>query len=524
MKNQKNVVIIGTGMGGLAAGAYLARNGCRVSLFERLNQVGGYVHTFKRGGFRFEASTHQICSLVNGLYFDQTLSELGIFDKLSIRNAKYSFESILFDDNQSAGNRYLIPAGYDESLNALIAQFPKEKVVLEETFSYIRAIARETLRLKRLQRVSPFKYPVDLILGGLLKSAPQGSILKKIGIAAFPNFVKAKDKTLEQLLSHIENPAIQFLLSYYSHFALLSPSALSGLVGAAMSYLYMLEKPIYIDGGSQTIVDELLKVIKSNGGSVHYKSKVSKIIVENDRAVGIQTEDGSVHYGDAVVSNASAVTTFRSLLDNQHTFDPTFTEKITHFKAGPSIFQVYLGLPFDIREYGFTSSTTTLCNSLNLNENFKKHPFPSNLSTCTMTNYGITNPEFNSDGRTSIVLAEQDDSERWRDLPSEQYQAQKDAVQKIIVEKVQRITGIPLDRAEVCFSGTPRTMAWYSGNPYGSIVGGETTVEQSVMNRFSAKTPLPGLFIVGADSMPSGGVSACLDSGVIAGRVIAKSR
>jgi phytoene dehydrogenase-like protein len=59
-KNDYDVVVIGGGLSGLSAAAFLSKKGFAVALFERNNQLGGFVNSFKRGEYVFEASTHQI--------------------------------------------------------------------------------------------------------------------------------------------------------------------------------------------------------------------------------------------------------------------------------------------------------------------------------------------------------------------------------------------------------------------------------------------------------------------------------
>ena len=57
-KFKDDVIIIGSGLGGLSCGAFLAKNGYKVKVFERIKVPGGYVNTFKRKDYYFENSTH----------------------------------------------------------------------------------------------------------------------------------------------------------------------------------------------------------------------------------------------------------------------------------------------------------------------------------------------------------------------------------------------------------------------------------------------------------------------------------
>jgi phytoene dehydrogenase-like protein len=90
----------------------------------------------------------------------------------------------------------------------------------------------------------------------------------------------------------------------------------------------------------------------------------------------------------------------------------------------------------------------------------------------------------------------------------------------MLINKTARITGLPLDKAEVSFAATPRTLERYTGNINGSIVGAEMTVGQSGRGRFNYQSEIGNLFLAGHDTIPAGSVGSAIDSGVISGRLI----
>ena len=76
-----DAIVIGTGIGGLTAGALLARSGQRVLAIERHDRVGGYAHSFKRGPYRFDAAVHLVGGCENGGLIDHLLSAVGVRDR-----------------------------------------------------------------------------------------------------------------------------------------------------------------------------------------------------------------------------------------------------------------------------------------------------------------------------------------------------------------------------------------------------------------------------------------------------------
>jgi phytoene dehydrogenase-like protein len=142
------------------------------------------------------------------------------------------------------------------------------------------------------------------------------------------------------------------------------------------------------------------------------------------------------------------------------------------------------------------------------------------MTESSITNYKVSNPEFSEKNKSSLVIAEYDSIDRWLNISKEQYKKQKQETQEFIIRKASKITGIPFEKAEVCFSGTPKTMAIYSGDEFGGMIGAELNIRQGALNRWKHTSHIKNLILTGSDSPPSGGVSSCLDSGVIAGNSI----
>jgi len=97
----------------------------------------------------------------------------------------------------------------------------------------------------------------------------------------------------------------------------------------------------YIIGGALSLVSSIEKRYLALGGEIHYKSRVVKILVENDRAVGIRLADGSEHRADWVISAADGRTTIFDMLGGAY-----LNEKVKSKYDNPNLFQplVYVGL------------------------------------------------------------------------------------------------------------------------------------------------------------------------------------
>ena len=518
MRTGSDVIIIGSGIGGLSAGAYLAGRGYKVKIYERMHQPGGYVHTFKRKSYTFEATTHQLSGYNVELYLKRTLKLLGI--DLPLVEHKHSFESVLFKDNKIA-KRYLIPSKIENARKALQNYFPEEKELINKCLSEIKNTSIEMLKVKRLTRESPLKHIKDMVFALCLKNGKPGSAIQSFGKKYFNHISKYKEQSFDEMFSYVDNEELKFILAQHCYFLGVQPSVVEGYLISMLLFLYLCECPLSIVGGTSVLLDELIDIITSNNGKIIYKSCVDKIIVKKGKAIGVQLENGDESYAGIIISNANARLTFQDYIKD-FKFKKEFKEKVSSYTPGASAFQVYLGLPFTLHKYGFEASTTMFSCSIDINTALKDKPIPNPDSPFLLTNYQYYNPEFSPKGKSSVVVAEFDNIDRWKDLDEASYKKQKQEAQNLILEKAKKVTGIPFDEAEVCFSGTPRTMAFYSGDPFGSIVGAEPNVNMGALNRFDYASPVKNLYIVGSDSKPCGGVSACLDSGVICGRAIDK--
>ena len=524
MTNQTDIAIIGSGIGGLSAGALLAQKGYNVVIFERLGKPGGYAQTFKRKGYTFEATTHQLSGFNVPMYLQDCVKILGIQKDIAFKQSSHCFESVLFNsENLAVCHRRPLKAGVRNARKDLYAYFPEDRALIDTVLERLSAIGTEALRLKRIMREGAFPHLYDAITALMLKNAPPGSLSKKIGAHSYPHLAKYRHASFADIICDVENPELKHLLTQYCAYLALPSNKADGIVAATMLYLYILQGPVALEGGSAGLTALLINRINENGGSIRCHSAVKRIIFEDGVANGVQLEDGTEYKSRFVISDSSAYETFNQLLKRECIKDDAFGKTVDAYKSSSSTFQTYLGLPFDIRSYGYDCATTIFSSDINMDNALDTLSMPTRQSPFVLTNYAIANPQWFDGNRCSVVICEFDTLARWKHLNADAYAEQKEDVQSKIIQKVKTITGIPLDEAEVCFSATPKTMAYYSGEPFGGMMGADTDTTLGGFNRWGFATPVRNLYMVGADSAPAGGISSCLDSGVVTGQMILRS-
>ncbi len=523
MKYKDDVIIIGAGIGSLSAGAYLSRLGYKIKIFESRDKPGGVMHSFKRDNYFFEATTHQLCGFKNNLYLKKTLSLLGIKD-IPLRELDFSFESNFFNSDYKITKSFLIKAGFKEATLSLSKYFPEHKEIINNHFKLIKGLSIDLLKLKRLYRELPLSHPIDMIFALMLMNFNKNKLLKMLSFQYYKYVIKFRDKSSDILFNSIKDQDLKYLLSQHSFFMGIRPEESSAYLMAIIIYLYLLNKPNSIVGGTNTLIESLVNVISKHKGQINYNSKVKEILIRDNKAFGIKLENNEEIYGKFIISGTPIVTTFNDLIKNHSILNKNFINKLKSYKPSISAIHVFVGLPFKLDDYGIKSSTTFFSQSNNFNDFLKGDTHPNENSSFFLTDYSKYNPECFPENKTSIIIQEFDNINRWNKLDQEKYKKLKNETEDIILNKVSKLTSIPFKKADLVFSSTPRTVNQYSSNPWGSLYGAEQNVNQSFLYRFNQQSPVNNLFITGADSKPSGGVSACLDSGVMAVNLIKKCR
>jgi len=125
---QYDVVIIGAGLGGLLCGAILSKEGLKVCILEKNEQIGGSLQTFRREGISLDTGIHYIGGLDKGQTLYQIFNYLGIMDRLELTKMDVDgFDVILFKDDEV---KYPHGMGYEKFIKLIAENFPDEEVAI----------------------------------------------------------------------------------------------------------------------------------------------------------------------------------------------------------------------------------------------------------------------------------------------------------------------------------------------------------------------------------------------------------
>jgi phytoene dehydrogenase-like protein len=520
---QKNadVIIIGAGVGGLSTGAYLAQQGLNVRIFEKLPTLGGFVYSFQRGKYHFEATTHQLMGFGNKLHMRTSLKQLGL-DNIDPIKSSILNEFIKFN-NRKIEKRYSIPTGAKAIKETLSSILPEQKSTIAKIFSMMHKNYDQCITLGHITRADNIFPHLFSAISALIAKNGKG-IFRNLGKYRYRTLFKHAKDTFADVLSFIDNEELRWLLTQYWIYTGVPPQRACGITSMLITYLLFSDGPYLLKGGTQTLVNSLAQKIIENNGHIHRNSAVKSIILEDNQAKGVVTADGKKHYSDYVVSAINTQDTFLKMIDDRH-LGKEYIEHIDSLTYSLSGFQVYMGVPFDLRDYGYPAPTYFCSSSYDVSESYELgKQGPSESTSFLLTNFSESELGFTTSNRSSLTIFEVDQLERWGDLPEKEYRIKKEQTQKFLIEKVQDITGLPLkEKAEVVFSATPRTFKHYSSAPNGCMLAAELSLPQSLYKRTNADTPIDGLYLAGSYTMGPG-VSTVLDSGITTSKLILKHK
>lgn len=302
-----DIIIIGSGLGGLECGAILSKEGYHVCVLEKNELFGGCFQTYQRGGHRIDTGIHYIGSLDEGQIMNQYFRYFGIMDKLSVKRMdEEAFDRIYYKDKV-----YSYAMGHERFIETLCRSFPKERAHLKHYAEAIRSVGR--------------LISVDHLKKGIISEA---------GMQYFATSAAG------MIEATTPNPDLQNVLAATS-------LLYGGIKDKSTFYEHAMINNSYIEGayrftdGSMQVSRELINVIRANGGSVLNNKEVTRIIVKDEQVQGVEVNHEERMEGKYIISNLHPLLTL-SLLDKNHSIKPAFASRIRSLENSYGIFTLNL--------------------------------------------------------------------------------------------------------------------------------------------------------------------------------------
>ena len=495
MEKSFDAVIIGAGLGGLTAGACLAKNGKRVLVLEQHYIPGGCATGFKRKDYLVEVGLHEIDGIPdeNDMKF-QLFKMLGIADEISFVPAK-EFFGLLYGNKE-----FSFPHGVEQTTRTLIEKFPGDEKGIRKFIKIGLGLLKEIERLPHSKWLQTLLMPVFPLL--------------------YPNLVKTANANLGDWLDkNIKSEELKLLLcsnlGYYHD----DPYTLSLFYFCVAQMGYIKNGSCFIKGGSQHLSDTLAGVITSNGGQVLTGKKVIEVINENGKATGVSYRDT---FNDAipaarvqaqvVISNI-AIPLLQQLLPSAER--QLFYNKYGKYTLACSLTSIYIGFNTDLKKWGNKYYSTFIKNEnvLSLKELYPNATGDWRSRGFVFVDYSQVDAALCPNGKTLGVITFIDYLKNWEQPNEYEYRQKKEEVTKIFIDRLEeKMPGITafIDFVEM---GTPKTIQRYTLNPSGTPYGFAQLPRQAGKKRPQSKSPVKGLYLTGAWAFPGGGFNPAMMSG-----------
>ena len=506
-----DVIIIGSGAGGVSAAICLAREGKKVLVLEQHDVPGGWCHSFYLNGFRFTPGVHYIGLLDKGESTSKLYEGLGIAnDLVFFRMNPNAYEHCLIGDNH-----FDYPANFDTLVERLSEKFPKEKKNIVKYLNRVRDVSRQ---IQLLPYVTGFWQHLTIPF----RTKDMGKY------ALF---------SLKRVINwHLKDPLLKKILNIQFGDHGLSPANASFPLHCAVMDHYF-QGGFYPMGGGGAIIKAMTNKIKSFGGEVKTSSSVARILLEGDlkkKAVGVELINGEKLFAEIIVSNADPDITYRRLIGTDN-LSKKLIRKLDRTKYSCTSLMLFLTVDMDVKSAGLDSGNIWIMADGDMDEIYNEmlHPnvesdeaFPGMFISCTTLKDPIS-----FDGKHHTIEAityidyevfkafENEDFER-----SQGYSDFKELMTRKMLNTIEKaIPGIKEHIVHLDM-GTPITNEYYINSTAGSVYGTEKSLKHIGPFAFKAKSEIENLYLCGA-SIASHGIAGASYSGVqTAGEILGKKQ
>lgn len=471
-----DIVIIGSGLGGLECGVILSKEGYNVCVVEKHHIFGGCLQSFKRSGHILDTGMHYVGSMEPGQILHQYFKYFGIIDKIKTKRLdKKAFDVIHYQETE-----YNYALGFDNFANTLSTYFPSEEqniiAYTNQLKEIIELISVENLR-KGLISVGGLEY-FSQSASQVIDNTVQNNDLRNVLAGTSSLYAGIRD------------------YSTFYHHAMINASNIEGAHR-------------FVDG-SQSVADELVNIIRANGGTVLNKCEVTRLIMDDGKVTAIEIEGRENIEGQQFISNIHPVRTFE-LVDKTSIIKKAFQTRLNSLPNSYGLFTVYLimkkkSFPYiNSNHYLHGKKDTWYCTN---------HPEDTNVTSvlvCAQAN--STDPQF-AEVVTLLSPMFFGELAQWENTSigkrGDTYDAFKQAKAEEVINFVSQYYPNLRNSIETIHTASPLTYRDYTGTPQGSAYGIIKNSNNPLATMLSTRTKIENLFLTGQNLHVHGALGVTL--------------
>lgn len=483
----KKIVIIGGGIAGLSAGIYAKLNGFDTEIIEMHSITGGQCTAWDRKGYRFDYCLHWLVGTRKGP-FNDIWRETNVLNN-DVEIIDHEVHTKIFTDD---GREFIFYTDLNKWQEYLCKFAPEDTGKIKQMCSDMR----------KSSFLQPFSDPPGLRkFGNTMRSAfnmmPIMILFMKYGRKSCAEYFAKLGFTNESLK--------YFLKSIYG------TRDFSALAFIMMFAWFNQRNAGYLLGGSLPIARRMTNRYLDLGGKLRTKSKVSKIVVNNNITKGVILEDGTEIRSDYVVSAADGHSTLFDMLEGKY-----LDKKLLNAYDKWELFTPFVQVSFGINKR--IESEVPVETWLIKDQMIGK--------TKTLNGYSFMNYCFDStmapESKSVIVMRFDSPWELWKDITATEYKIEKEQIEKDAVAILEKRYPEITSSIEVCDVATPVTNVKYTGVWKGSYEGFMPSSKNLMDNLNPAVPGLKKFYMAGQWLFPGGGLPPAGQSGKWAIQYICK--
>jgi len=457
-----DVVIIGSGLGGLICGNILSKEGKKVCILEKQPQFGGCLQNFKKNNKNFDTGVHYVGGMGKGQNLYQYFKYIGIADKLKLQR----MDSDAFDKINFEGKIYSYAQGYDNFIETLSKDFPEEKMAIKKYTDKTQEICNHF---------------------------PLYNLCSNIGLNKEHQFFEQNISDFIQSIT--QNRTLQNVLAgnnmLYAGIPDKTPVAIHALITNSL-----IEGAYRFKGGSHQITNLLIESIQKNGGTLMNNSDVIKLNVNQNKIESAVLTNGNIFEADHFISAIHPSLTLK--MTNTKLLRKSYRSRINDLEETISVFVVYMDLKpnsFEFLNYNYYHFNENTVWSIP-NYHHKKWP----------QEYLFFTPPDNNQGKyagtaTAMTYMTYDEVKQWKKSATgkrgDEYEAFKNQKASRLIEQINRQFPKLKSSIQHYYTSTPLSMESYTGTKNGSMYGILHDSNDPLRTKISPKTKIPNLLLSG---------------------------
>lgn len=487
-----DVIVVGSGIGGLVNAALLSLLGQRVCVLEQHYTAGGYTHAYEREGYEWDVGVHYVGDVHKP---NSTLRR--IFDVVSEGRLHWAEMSAVYDRIILGDREYNLVAGTENFIAELVRQFPAEEAAIRRYVALIRQTSYQSSRFFAGQAM-----PRGL---GRAYGKSRSLLMDK-------HFFQTTRHVLEQLTANQELIAV--LTGQWGDYGL--PPAESSFLMHALVAKHYLAGGAYPVGGASAMARSIIPTIQKAGGEVFTYAEVEQILIENKRAVGVRMADGTEIRAGKVVSNAGFLPTVNRLLPESVRHLLPSRGKGNQIKLSSAHLCLYAGFRGTPAELGMETTNLWIYPSADHEGNLDAYlaspdssPFP--LVYVSFPSAKDPDWERRYPGKSTVEIVTVTQPEwfgEWQGTTWQQRGEQYEAKKKALTDRLLAILFERMPQLEqaldFCELSTPLSTQFYQRNQQGEIYGLDHFPDRFDHPSLHPQTPIKNLYLTGADVVTAG--------------------